>query len=80
MSVEIIEFDKVVAGYSPSLTILNESTLDARKGEITLLIGQNGAGKSRRDRGGARPRPARVGAAARPEPQPTLPRRLSTTR
>jgi branched-chain amino acid transport system ATP-binding protein len=42
----IIEFDKVVAGYSPSLTILNETTLDARRGEITLLIGPNGAGKS----------------------------------
>ena len=46
MSEKIIEFDKVVAGYSPSLTILNETTLDARKGEITLLIGPNGAGKS----------------------------------
>jgi branched-chain amino acid transport system ATP-binding protein len=43
---EIIEFDGVVAGYSPSVTILNELTLDARKGEITLLIGPNGAGKS----------------------------------
>lgn len=43
---KIIEFDKVVAGYSPSLTILNELTLDARKAEITLLIGPNGAGKS----------------------------------
>jgi len=43
---KIIEFDKVVAGYSPSLTILNETTLDARAGEITLLIGPNGAGKS----------------------------------
>ena len=43
---KIIEFDKVVAGYSPSLTILNETTLDARKAEITLLIGPNGAGKS----------------------------------
>jgi branched-chain amino acid transport system ATP-binding protein len=42
----MIEFDNVVAGYSPSLTILNETTLDARKGEITLLIGPNGAGKS----------------------------------
>jgi branched-chain amino acid transport system ATP-binding protein len=41
-----IEFDKVVAGYTPSLTILNETTLDARAGEITLLIGPNGAGKS----------------------------------
>jgi branched-chain amino acid transport system ATP-binding protein len=43
---KIIEFDKVVAGYTPSLTILNETTLDARKGEISLLIGPNGAGKS----------------------------------
>src|SRR5256714_7280703 len=42
----MIEFEKVVAGYSPSVTILNELTLDARKGEITLLIGPNGAGKS----------------------------------
>ena len=46
MSESIIVFDKVVAGYSPSLTILNETTLDARAGEITLLIGPNGAGKS----------------------------------
>ena len=46
MSANIIEFDKVVAGYSPSLTILNETTLDARAAEITLLIGPNGAGKS----------------------------------
>jgi branched-chain amino acid transport system ATP-binding protein len=46
MSEKIIEFDQVGAGYSPSLTILNETTLDARKGEITLLIGPNGAGKS----------------------------------
>jgi branched-chain amino acid transport system ATP-binding protein len=45
-SESIIQFDKVVAGYTPSLTILNETTLDARKGEITLLIGPNGAGKS----------------------------------
>jgi len=42
----IIEFDRVVAGYTPSLTILNDLTLDARQGEITLLIGPNGAGKS----------------------------------
>lgn len=46
MTDKIIEFEKVVAGYSPSLTILNETTLDARTGEITLLIGPNGAGKS----------------------------------
>ena len=46
MSDRIIEFDQVVAGYSQSLTILNEITFDARRGEITLLIGPNGAGKS----------------------------------
>jgi branched-chain amino acid transport system ATP-binding protein len=46
MAHSIIEFDKVVAGYTPSLTILNGTTLDAREGEITLLIGPNGAGKS----------------------------------
>ena len=46
MSGRIIEFDRVVAGYSPSLTILNETTLDVCKGEITLLIGPNDAGKS----------------------------------
>jgi len=46
MKDRIIEFDNVVAGYAPSLTILNGTTFDARKGEITLLIGPNGAGKS----------------------------------
>lgn len=46
MTEKIIEFDNVQAGYSPTLTILNGTTLDARKGEITLLIGPNGAGKS----------------------------------
>jgi branched-chain amino acid transport system ATP-binding protein len=46
MADKIIEFDKVVAGYSPSLTILSGTTLDARRAEITLLIGPNGAGKS----------------------------------
>jgi branched-chain amino acid transport system ATP-binding protein len=42
----IIEFDAVVAGYSPSLTILNGTTFDVRRSEITMLIGPNGAGKS----------------------------------
>ena len=42
----LIQFDRVVAGYSPALMILNELTLDARAGEVTLLIGPNGAGKS----------------------------------
>src|SRR5438093_6016983 len=46
MAENIIEFEGVVAGYSPSLTILNELTLNARKGEITLLSGPNGAGKA----------------------------------
>jgi branched-chain amino acid transport system ATP-binding protein len=46
MSAPIIEFDAVVAGYTPSVTILDGTTLDARAGEITLLIGPNGAGKS----------------------------------
>src|SRR5260221_3951040 len=46
MAEKIIEFDNVVAGYTPSLTILNGTTLDVRKAEITLLIGPNGAGKS----------------------------------
>ena len=41
-----IEFRQVVAGYSPTLTILNELSFIARDGEITLLIGPNGAGKS----------------------------------
>ena len=46
MADKIIEFEHVVAGYSPSLTILNDLSLDALRGEITLLIGPNGAGKS----------------------------------
>jgi branched-chain amino acid transport system ATP-binding protein len=41
-----IEFDKVVAGYSPTLTILNELSFEAKEKQITLLIGPNGAGKS----------------------------------
>ncbi len=46
MNAKLIEFVQVVAGYTPSLTILNELSLDAREREITLLIGPNGAGKS----------------------------------
>lgn len=41
-----IEFHQVVAGYSPTLTILNELSFTAKAGEVTLLIGPNGAGKS----------------------------------
>jgi branched-chain amino acid transport system ATP-binding protein len=46
LAANLIEFSGVVAGYTPTLTILNELSLDARAGEITLLIGPNGAGKS----------------------------------
>jgi branched-chain amino acid transport system ATP-binding protein len=42
----VIEFERVVAGYSPTLTVLNELSFTANSGEITLLIGPNGAGKS----------------------------------
>ncbi len=42
----LIEFERVVDGYSPTLMILNELSLEARAGEITLLSGPNGAGKS----------------------------------
>ncbi len=45
MADDVITFTGVVAGYG-ALTILNELTLGARPGEITLLIGPNGAGKS----------------------------------
>ena len=41
-----IEFHNVVAGYSPTLTILNELSFVARDGQVTLLVGPNGAGKS----------------------------------
>jgi branched-chain amino acid transport system ATP-binding protein len=41
-----IEFHRVVAGYSPTLTILNELSFEAPSGQLTLLIGPNGAGKS----------------------------------
>jgi branched-chain amino acid transport system ATP-binding protein len=40
-----IEFDDVVAGYG-ELVILNQLSLRARRGAVTLLIGPNGAGKS----------------------------------
>jgi branched-chain amino acid transport system ATP-binding protein len=41
-----IEFENVVAGYAPTMMILNGITLEAREAQITLLIGPNGAGKS----------------------------------
>ena len=44
-SVICIEFDDVVAGYGDFM-ILNNLSLKARRGKITLLLGPNGAGKS----------------------------------
>ena len=41
-----IEFRNVIAGYSPTLTIIHELSFIAGDGEVTLLIGPNGAGKS----------------------------------
>ncbi len=46
MATSLIAFEQVVAGYTSSMMILNDLTLDAREREITLLIGPNGAGKS----------------------------------
>ena len=40
-----IEFDNVVAGYKEFM-ILNNLSLKAKRGKITLLLGPNGAGKS----------------------------------
>ncbi len=40
-----IEFDNVVAGYKEFM-ILNDLSLKAKRGKITLLLGPNGAGKS----------------------------------
>ena len=40
-----IEFDNVVAGYGDFM-ILNNLSLKAKRGKITLLLGPNGAGKS----------------------------------
>ena len=40
-----IEFDNVLAGYKDFM-ILNNLSLKARRGKITLLLGPNGAGKS----------------------------------
>ena len=45
MSDIAIEFDNVVAGYDDFM-ILNNLSLKARRGKITLLLGPNGAGKS----------------------------------
>jgi len=45
MSDIAIEFDNVVAGYGDFM-ILNNLSLKAKRGKITLLLGPNGAGKS----------------------------------
>jgi len=45
MNETAIEFDDVVAGYGDFM-ILNNLSLRAKRGKITLLLGPNGAGKS----------------------------------
>jgi len=45
MNETCIEFDDVVAGYGDFM-ILNNLSLQAKRGKITLLLGPNGAGKS----------------------------------
>jgi ABC-type branched-subunit amino acid transport system ATPase component len=42
---ELLRFDKINAFYGKS-HILNDATLDVRRGEIVALLGRNGAGKS----------------------------------
>ncbi len=42
----LYEVKDVVAGYIPEINILNGANLQARKGEITVILGANGAGKS----------------------------------
>ncbi len=45
MSAPLLRFDRVNAFYGKS-HILDDATLDARRGEIVALLGRNGAGKS----------------------------------
>ncbi|WP_126428789.1 ABC transporter ATP-binding protein [Brevibacillus marinus] len=42
----LYEVKDVTAGYIPGINILNGANLQARKGEITVILGANGAGKS----------------------------------
>jgi branched-chain amino acid transport system ATP-binding protein len=42
----LIHVDKIRAGYVPGVDILNDCSLELRRGELIAIIGPNGAGKS----------------------------------
>lgn len=46
MSSNLIEIDRVVFGYDPSRTILNDVSLQFRRGKVTAILGGSGCGKT----------------------------------